>query len=78
MSQEQETPLSASPVEAKRQIGNVTTNVTLGTLVMTVVAWGLSEFGGVVIPAEVALAVASLVNILIGYATKPGRGKRAL
>lgn len=45
MSQEQETPLSASPVEAKRQIGNVTTNVTLGTLVMTVVAWGLSEFG---------------------------------
>lgn len=50
--------------------------MTLGTLVMTVVAWVLSEFAGIIIPAEVALAIASLVNLLIGYATKPSTGKR--
>lgn len=76
MNHEPETHSLQSPNEPKRSIGNVTTNVTLGTLIMTVVAWVLMEFFHQEIPAEVALAVASLVNLLIGYATKPS-GKRA-
>lgn len=69
MNREHETSLSASPKNS-RVIGNVTTNITIGTLVMTIIAWILVTYFNVDLPSEVALAIASLINILIGYVTK--------
>lgn len=76
MSQEQETHSSSSPDAIKRTIGPTTVNMSIGTAVVAVIVWAVGEFGGVTIPGEVGLAIAFLVNIFVGWATKPGAGKR--
>ena len=45
------------------------TNGGIAIAISTLLAWLVSEFGGVQIPAEVSAALATIVGFLIGWRT---------
>lgn len=40
--------------------------------IVAILVWGLSEYGGIKLPAEVAAALTTVFSFVAGYLTPPG------